>query len=244
MSDHFLIDIVNRRGGTRPALHDFIALQFRDLVRNPLFPCTIARGSAAQDRIAVSVYDDLSDPGVAVPLLDELYSFIDEHPLSGTGFHSFAALFAGPAATDEARFEALLWSLLQRLHELDRPRHRWDPSVDADPASDDFSFSLGGRAFFLVGMHPGASRHARRFAYPAIMFNMHAQFEALRAKGSYDSVRDRIRGNDMRLQGSIHPSLDDHGAASEARQYSGRAVEADWVCPFRVEPADFAGGAA
>jgi len=28
-----------------------------------------------------------------------------------------------------------------------------------------------------------------------------------------------------------------HGEASEARQYSGRAVEADWVCPFRPREA-------
>lgn len=112
MSDRLSLDIAHWHAGTQLALHDFIALQFRDLVRNPLFPCTIARGSAAQDRIAVSVHDDLSDPSVAAPLLNELYGFIDEHPLGGTGFYSFAALFAGPAATDKARFEALLWSLL------------------------------------------------------------------------------------------------------------------------------------
>ena len=218
----------------REALYDFIARQFQDLIRNPLFPCTIARGTAAQDHVAVSVYDDLDDPGVAPVLLDDLCRFIAEHPPGATGFHSFAAVFAAPAATDEVQFEGLLWRLLQRLHDLDRPRHRWDPAVSADPASGDFSFSLGGRAFYVVGMHPGASRHARRFAYPVIVFNAHAQFETLRAKGAYGAVRDRIRGNDVRLQGSINPSLRDHGDSSETRQYSGREVEADWVCPFHV----------
>ncbi len=231
---HYLsADAAQRSAGARPALHDFIARQFRDLVRNPLFPCTIARGTAAQDRIAVSVYDDLADLGVAGLLLDDLYGFIGDHPLGAAGFHSFAALFAAPGATSETRFETLLWSLAQRLHDLDRLRYRWDPSVASDPASGEFSFSLGGRALFLVGMHPGASRHARRFAYPAIVFNTHAQFEALRAKGSYVTVRDRVRANDMMLQGSINPSLQDHGLSSEARQYSGRRVEAGWLCPFR-----------
>lgn len=215
-------------------LHDFIARQFHDLVRNPGFPCTIARGSAAQDRIGAHVYGDMTDPAVAAPLLADLYGFIGDQPAGAPGFRSFAAIFADTGLMDEAGFEAALWTLLQRLHDLDRPRHAWDPSVAADPASPDFSFSLGGRAFFLVGLHPGASRHARRFAYPAIMFNAHAQFEALRARGAYDTVRDRIRRNDVALQGSINPTLRDHGAASEAMQYSGRPVDAGWTCPFRA----------
>ena len=37
----------------------------------------------------------------------------------------------------------------------------------------------------------------------------------------------------MSLQGTINPNLADFGDASEARQYSGRAVEANWTCPFR-----------
>lgn len=217
-----------------PPLHGFIARQFQDLVRNPGFPCTIARGSAAQDRIGVHVYGDIMDPAVVAPLLADLHAFIGNQLPGAPGFRSFAAIFADTALMVEAGFEAALWTLLQRLHELDRPHHLWDPTVSADPASPDFSFSLGGHAFFLVGLHPGASRHARRFAYPAVMFNAHAQFEALRVRGAYDAVRDRIRKNDFALQGSINPTLRDHGAASEAMQYSGRPVEADWVCPFRA----------
>ena len=70
-------------------------------------------------------------------------------------------------------------------------------------------------------------------AYPATMFNAHAQFEALRARGANDTVRDRIRKNGLALQGSSKPTLRDHGAASEAMQYPGRQVEDNWVCPFR-----------
>lgn len=233
MTDHDLMAGARPTSPMKPPLHRFIARQFEDLLRNPLFPCTIARGSIARDHIAMSVYDDMAALNTPADMLGDLYEFIDAHPLGGAGFDSFAALFAAPSATDEAQFETLFWSLLQRMHVLDRERHGWDPSVDADPDSVDFSFSLGGRAFFLVGLHPGASRHARRFAYPAIMFNAHAQFDSLRSRGSYDAVRDKIRGNDVALQGSINPTLQNHGDASEVRQYTGRAVEADWVCPFR-----------
>ncbi len=146
-------------------------------------------------------------------------------------------MFAAPATTDESRFETLLWRLLQRLHDRDAPQHRWDASVTPDPASGEFSFSLAERAFFIVGMHPGASRHARRFAYPVVVFNTHAQFKMLRAKGFYETVGDKISGNDRALQGSVNPSLPDHGASPEARQYSGRQVEADGTCPFRAHAA-------
>lgn len=220
------------------AMERFVARQFQDLLRNPLFPCTIARGAAAQDHVTVRLYDDMEDPHTAARLLDDLYRFVAEHPLgepgSGPGFHTFAAAFARPAATDEARFEALLWTLLQRLHDLDRPLHAWDPTVADDPASPHFSFSLGGRAFFIVGVHPGASRLARRFAYPTVVFNAHAQFEGLRARGAYDAVRDKIRGNDRALQGSINPTLRDHGSESEVRQYSGRETDSAWRCPFHA----------
>ena len=210
-------------------LHGFIAQQFLDLVRNPGFPCTTARGSAAQDRIGVHMYGDMRGPSVATPPLADLYAFIGDQPAAAPGFRSFA----DTTLMDEAGFKSALWTLLQRLHGLDRPTHPWDLSVSADPASPDFSFSLGGRAFFLVGLHPGASRHTRRFAYPAIIFNAHAQFEALRTRGAYGTVRERIRKNDLALQGSINPTLRDHGAASEAMQCSGRQVEDNWACPFR-----------
>ena len=234
MSDSAQLDI---GGHDKDALRRFIGRQFRDLLRNPLFPCIIARGTAAQDHLDVQVYDDLDSLDAAAALLRDLYRFIQEHPVGPVGYNSFAAVFMSPAATGEAQFEASLWTLLQRLHDLDRPLHRWDPSVAADPSSGEFSFSLGERAFFLVGMHPGASRHARRFAYPAIVFNTHAQFEALRTKGAYETVRDKIRSNDVTLQGAINPALEDHGASSEARQYSGRQVEAGWDCPFHSRAA-------
>jgi hypothetical protein len=39
------------------------------------------------------------------------------------------------------------------------------------------------------------------------------------------------------LAGSVNPMLARHGETSEARQYSGRVVEADWRCPLQGRPA-------
>ena len=45
-------------------------------------------------------------------------------------------------------------------------------------------------------------------------------------------MRSTIIARDIALAGDANPMLARHGTVSEARQYSGRAVEADWVCPF------------
>ena len=42
----------------------------------------------------------------------------------------------------------------------------WDPRVSDDPANPHFAFSVGGTAFFVVGLHPQASRIARRTPCP------------------------------------------------------------------------------
>lgn len=215
-----------------------VAQEFRDFARDPRFPCEIARGTLAQDRVSIHVYDDLRCPASSARLLDDLHAFIEANPAErNSGYRSFAAIFLGPEATGEEAFERLLWAQLQRLHDLDRARgHGWDPTVSSDPESHAFSFSLCERAFYVIGMHPGASRLARRFSRPVLVFNAHQQFETLRARGAYGKVRDRVRSNDLALQGSINPMLRDHGTASEARQYSGRQVGEGWACPFRAGP--------
>ena len=82
-------------------------------------------------------------------------------------------------------------------------------------------------------MHPASSRHARRFAWPLLVFNAHEQFERLRAQGRFEKLRALIREREWALQGSLNPNLGDFGERSEARQYAGRSVEGEWRCPFR-----------
>ena len=130
----------------------------------------------------------------------------------------------------EIEFENLLWRQLQFLHEMDNTG--WDPMVSDDPNDPNFSFSIGGKAFYVVGLHPEASRLARRAPYPTLVFNLHSQFEKLREMGVYHKVRDKIRERDKAVQGSINPVLQDFGEESEARQYSGRQVGKNWKCPF------------
>ncbi len=107
------------------------------------------------------------------------------------------------------------------------------PKVDSDPQSPHFSLSIGGKGFFVVGLHPNASRTARRFKHPALVFNLHAQFEKLRQEGRYETLRDKTIERDIALHGSPNPMLARHGQGPTAAQYSGRHVSADWKCPFK-----------
>ena len=130
--------------------------------------------------------------------------------------------------------KSALWQRAQSLSDKDF----WlgqtaDPRASDNPEDPNFALSFCGEAFFLVGLHPGASRPARRFERPTIIFNPHAQFEKLRETGHYESMRRAILKRDLALAGTENPMLARFGEISEARQYSGRAVDAHWRCPFR-----------
>ena len=215
-----------------------LSRRFLDFVAAPTFPCVGSKAALARGAIQTCELASLGDRGNDAPMLDALADFAaflaDVEPGDPT-IHSLVALFEGPRDTDERRFEALLWSQLQRLHELDvRRGGRWAADVGRDPDDPRFSLSLAGHPFFVIGLHPGASRIARRFECPALVFNSHRQFEQLRADGRYPKMQAATRQRDVALQGSINPNLADFGSAAETRQYSGREAEAGWRCPLRV----------
>ncbi|MCU0760542.1 MAG: YqcI/YcgG family protein [Steroidobacteraceae bacterium] len=195
-------------------------------------PCVMARSALQRGAVRIGTHRGFGGLAAAVSCHD-LYECLAETRADQGAFVSYAALFPGTCFAGEAEFEDALWQHLQAMHEVDRRYFGWDPSVSPDPDAARFSFSVGGHAWYVIGMHPLASRLARRAPAPLLVFNPHAQFEQLRAAGSYRPLRDRIRARDRALQGSVNPMLADHGSASEARQYSGRAVEPSWRCPFQ-----------
>ncbi|TKS53842.1 YqcI/YcgG family protein [Luteimonas yindakuii] len=215
-----------------------ITSRFLEFVGDPDFPCVGSKAALARNAIEPYEFGRLGDRRNDAQLLADLAGFarrVDAMDSADTTIRSFVALFDGPQDTDEPRFEAMLWSQLQRLHDLDARRGTpWAADVSRDPHDPRFSLSLAGHPFFVIGLHPGASRLARRFAWPALVFNSHRQFERLRADGRYAKMQAATRARDIALQGSINPNLADFGTAAETRQYSGRAVDEGWTCPFRV----------
>ena len=211
--------------------------RFLERIGRPAFPCVGAKSAAAQEGIEFFEARDLRCPRDDAALLARLQGFAAGAPPDALVV-SFVALFPDTPKLAEADFEQALWQRLQALHELDAREFEWDASVSSDPASPQFSMSLGGRAFYVIGLHPGASRRARRFPLTAMVFNLHSQFETLREDGRYDKMRAAITERDIDYSGSRNPMLKVHGEASEARQYSGRVVGAEWRCPFSAQRQD------
>lgn len=242
----FNIDPPRGRSGTIPAdrprpqlaplCDPRLAPALTELVDAPEFPCVGAKSALAQGNLVVepafSLRSARDDRRIHQRLVR--WSRIPDDPEAG--FRSLAVVFAGPIGLDERGFEIALWQRLAALTALDRAAgHEPAPGFSPDPDHPDFALSFGGAAYFAVGLHPHASRRARRMPFPAIVFNLHSQFRRLRAEDRYERMREVILARDEAFDGSVNPMIERHGDISEARQYSGRHVAGDWVCPFAPE---------
>ena len=197
------------------------------------FPCVGAKSALARGTLKVIVGHSIASGWDDVRIHSELLEWAARYRDDPDGLRSLAVVFDGPRDLDEEAFERALWERVQSLADKDEWRGQaYDPRVSPDPADSHFSLSFGGEAFFVVGLHPAASRPARRFPRPSMVFNLHAQFEKLREEGRYERMREAILARDEALAGSVNPMLARHGEKSEARQYSGRQVGDDWICPF------------
>jgi FPC/CPF motif-containing protein YcgG len=214
-------------------VHDML----RSTVLNQQYPCIGARSAFNRDHYRIGFYPSAATEPASLGLAHDLYEFTQEYSDQSVPFYSFIAVFDGPVASTEVEFERLLWEQLQALHNIDARYSSWDSFVTRDPDHPQFCFSFGGKGYFVVGLHAAASRLARRFAWPAMVFNAHEMFDRVRDDGKFPKLQSTIRNRDQRLQGFINPVVKDFGTESEARQYSGRNVENDWRCPFRPRDA-------
>jgi FPC/CPF motif-containing protein YcgG len=202
---------------------------FRQLVSDPHFPCLGAKAAFNSNSQTLRAFAELG----SAESTNELAAALPDLTNRPTDYASFIAIFEGPRETTEMEFEQLLWKQLRLLHEHDTAANSdWASNVASDPADPHFSFSFAGQALYVIGMHANSSRQARRFPWPVMIFNPHEQFERLRSGGKWKHMQETIRQRDLQLQGSINPMLSDFGEQSEARQYSGRAVEENWRAPF------------
>jgi len=211
-----------------------LAERFEAFVRDAGFPCVGAKAALSRDKMRIIVARDLASAWDDLRIMPELIDLASRYRADAALFQTLVVIFEGPETLSEGEFEDLLWQRVQSLTDKDELwfEQPHDRRVSDNPDDSHFSLSFGGEAFFIVGLHPGASRPARRFERPALVFNLHDQFEQLRAQNRYEKLRTSILDRDLVLAGSANPMLARHGENSEARQYSGRAVGDDWECPY------------
>ncbi len=206
--------------------------EFSRFVGEKGFPCIAAKVALSKNRIQYLVADHMACPADDKNILSFIYSFVDAYRTAKNIYDSAAVIFRGPRDSSADEFDQFLWQRLKALTTLDRQNYSHDPRVDANPGSPHYSFSLKSEAFFILGLHPGSSRKSRRFSYPALIFNPHAQFEELRRLNRYAKMKAAVRKRDLQYSGSINPMLTDFGDSSEVFQYSGIEYTSDWVCPL------------
>jgi len=208
---------------------------FEEFINASDFPCIMAKAALAKSQLQCFTATHMACPADDGGILHFLYECVDEFKRVGNGYNSAVIIFEQPVTITEAMFEDLLWQRLQALADMDAVNYGYDKRVSKDPMSGSFSFSLKEEAFYVIGLHPGSSRKARQFALPALVFNPHAQFEALKAINKYEPIKHATRKRDILCSGSVNPMLEDFGTASEALQYSGGLHDQEWKCPLDLK---------
>ena len=213
---------------------DDIIQAFRKQLYQKEYPCIAAHHAALKNQVFCMVAMHMGCPADDQRILDFLYGFIDTLHKAEDEFNSAVVLFRQPVTLSEDEFEQYFWRRLQSLADVDAKQYNYDQRVSADITSPQFSFSLKEEAFYIIGLHPSNARPARRFEYPAMVFNAHAQFEKLRQQGHYTRMQQVVRKRDLQYSGSVNPMLADFGEISEIYQYTGKQYDQQWQCPLVI----------
>lgn len=214
--------------GEADALAALVHGQFRGLTLNESFPCLGGTAAMRKEQYRIGVYAPLASPAAVRDCAMDLKQIVQDFPKETNPVAVLVAVFDGPVLSDEESFEKALWTQLQSMHRIDdsQPNGTASTPVVVDERDEGFVFS--GRPFFVVGLHAAASRWARRFAWPTLVFNSLTHDEFLRKKGQYERMQAKIRARDVRLQGDMNPAVD----LPQLAQFAGRMVEPDWQCPI------------
>lgn len=216
--------------------HNTVINEYLTFLSSKTFPCVAAKDALTKDHIRIFVADNIGCPKDDKAILNFLYSFTEFYRNSNKGFYSAAVIFKQNEPISEEQFDKTLWERLQNLSNMDALLYKNDIRVAANPKDVNFSFSLMEEAYFIVGLNPMSSRPARRFKYPTLVFNPHAQFEQMKTDARYEKMKTIVRKRDVIFSGSVNPMLTDFGEASEVYQYSGRNYDSNWCCPFIPKP--------
>ena len=204
---------------------------FRELVLGPDYPCLGAAGAVRRGDYRMRSYPELGSAAAVRACVADLTAFLQDFPHAEHPVAILVAVFGGPEGLDEIAFERLLWAQLHGMRAAERASAAVARPPLAGRDEQDPGYGFGDRDFFVVGLHPGAVRTARRFSRPTLVFNALTHAEALQNAGRFHLMRDRIRARDLRLHGTPNPNL----ARCQWAQFSGRDVGGDWGGPGWID---------
>ena len=163
-----------------------VDLEIKRLLHQKNYPCIAALQSFHRKDYHLKTYEHFGGYHQRPDLREDLLNYLSEYEKSGSPYFTFWAVFKDVNNLDEDQFELSMWRELSAF-------------ID-DPSSKNFCFSLGGRVFFVAGLHPASTRLSRRFPWPALVFNTFEQFETIEANPMVELYSDlwenaRLSGN-------------------------------------------------
>ena len=162
------------------------AERFRDFLHHGPFYCVGARTAPSRGRMKMIVARDIRSGWDDTRIDPARLAVICRNRAQPS---LYGVPFGGHHTLSEDAFETDPWDRVQTRSDKDqRPGQTCDPRVASDPEDPPAAPNLGGEGFSLVGLHPGASRRARRFAAPARVFDRLGQFARLPAEERYQRL--------------------------------------------------------
>lgn len=216
------------------AFEETVDLEIKRLLQQKNYPCIAALQSYHRKDYWLKSYENFGGCYQRPDLREDLLSYLSEYETSQSPFFTFWAVFNDVDNLDEDQFELSMWRELSSLTSTATHGSDTNPRFSSDPLSKNFCFTIGGHAFFVVGLHPASSRLSRRFPWPALVFNTFEQFETLKAKEQYYPMIETNRLRDEKFQGSTNPMVALYADLWESIQFSGKKNESSWLCPFRL----------
>ena len=189
-----------------------VDLEIKRLLKQRHYPCIAALQSYHRKDYWMKTYENFGGYFQRPDLRADLLNYLGEYKKGSTPYFSFWAVFDDVTNLNEDQFELNMWRELTALTSASTQAANHDARFNEDPSSKNFCFSIGGRAFFVVGLHPASSRLSRRFPWPALVFNTFEQFETVQA----------------------NPMVELYSDLWESNQFSGRHHDSSWRYPFQL----------
>lgn len=214
------------KGNSKTKAEESYFDHFKNFILESDHPCLMAQAVVKASRAACKVYKEFDQVETTHTLKNDLDKFVVKHGNDNENFRSFVAIFPDFRIYNEIDLEKLLWKRLQLLQDVAVKNSSWDQPLNADPKEPNFSFSIAGKMFYVVGLHPKSSKNSRKAPAPTLIFNLYDQFERLKEdEGIFHEIRNKIRHRDYMVQGFINPLERGIGVGYKARQYRRRIVE-------------------
>lgn len=159
-----------------------VDLEIKRLLQQNNYPCIAALQSYQRKDYWLKCYENFGGYQERPDLREDLLNNLAEFEKSKSPYFTFWAVFDDVNNLDEDQFELNMWRELSALS-------------PASNHSRNYCLCIGGRVFFVAGLHPASSRLSRRFPWPALVFNTFEQFETVQANPMVELYSDLWESN-------------------------------------------------